>query len=206
MQTVWEYIRKERAALKRAPLSFAGLAVVCLAAGIGVGRWHYSERLETKDGQIQRYRVALRIDKAGGNALMELTNSELKAKSLNTASNVRDLCQAFEKRMQDIKQPSKGNDAEAKAFEEKRQALMREVSDEYDRNLRADFLNANNELLRRLDSKAVASVIRNRPVFSDADTGTPVGLPSLLPSGTGMEAFWLCQFADEVEQLAKLLP
>src|SRR5437879_4296918 len=75
MQTVWEYIRKERAALKRAPLSFAGLAVVCLAAGIGVGRWHYSERLETKDGQIQRYRVALRIDKAGGNALMELTNS-----------------------------------------------------------------------------------------------------------------------------------
>jgi hypothetical protein len=57
---------------------------------------------------------------------------------------------------------------------------MREVSQEFDHDVKSDFLNANNEVLRRLDRKAVASVVRG-PIFTDAETGTPIGMTSLTP-------------------------
>jgi hypothetical protein len=199
-----EHIQKEWAELKSAPGAFVILAVLCILTGLGIGSWHYSERLEEQAGQISRYRVALGIDKGGPNALAELTNTELQAKGLGTASKVRDLCFSFQKRSEQIG-PAPAGDGKVAAKEhfDRVQALMREVSQEFDHDLKSDFLNANNELLRRLDRKAVASVVRG-PIFTDADTGTPIGMASLT-SGE-MEAPFLCTYADQMEQMAKLLP
>ncbi len=80
---------------------------------------------------------------------------------------------------------------------------MREVSQEFDHDIKADFINANNEVMRRLDRKAVAAVVRG-PIFADAETGIPIGMASLTPGD--MEAPFLCTYADQLEQMAKLLP
>ena len=78
---LWEYIRSELRVLKGAPVSFVGLVILSVSAGIGIGSWHYGERLDTKDGEIHRYRVALGIDKASAGALVELNNQELALKA-----------------------------------------------------------------------------------------------------------------------------
>lgn len=202
MQTLIEHIQKEWAVLKGAPISFVVLAVLCLLAGIGIGSWHYGERLEEQAGQISRYRIALGIDKGGPNALAELNNTELQAKALGIASKVRDMCFSFQKRSDQLGPPTADKKAAKERFD-KGLALMNEVGQEFDHDLKSDFLNVNNELLRRLDRKAVASVIRG-PIFTDAETGTPIGMPSLM-SGQ-FEAPFLCTYADQMEQMAKLLP
>jgi hypothetical protein len=38
---LWEYIKTERDVLKGAPVSFIGLVVISVSAGIGIGSWHY---------------------------------------------------------------------------------------------------------------------------------------------------------------------
>jgi hypothetical protein len=118
-------------------------------------------------------------------------------------SKVRDLCFSFERRQGQIKPATKGNKKEEKEQFDRNLALMKEVSQEFDTNMKADFLNANNEVMRRLDPKAIASVVRG-PIFSDAETGTPIGMASL--SSGQFEASFLCTYSDQLEQMAKLLP
>ena len=95
--------KTEYGVLKGAPISFAGLVVLSVSAGIAIGAWHYGERLETQQEQIQRYRLALGIDKGGPNALAELNNAELRAKALNSVAEVRGLCFSFQKREEQIR-------------------------------------------------------------------------------------------------------
>lgn len=194
MHPLIEHILKEWAVLKP-PISFIVLVVLGLLTGIGIGSWHCSERLEAQAGQINRYRVAL--------ALVELTNTELQAKALGTASKVRELCLSFQKRSEQIGPARAGDQKADKEQFDKLLALEQRVSREFDHDLKPDFLNINNELLRRLDPKAVASVVRS-PIFTDAETGTPVGIPSVMPGG--IEGAFLCTYADQMEQMAKLLP
>jgi hypothetical protein len=200
-----EHVQKEWAALKGAPISFAILLVLGLSTGIGIASWHYSERMELKESQISRYRVALGIDASSKGALIELNNWELQAKTANTVAKLRNLCRVFDKRGSAINAEATSGKLSKKEQAERMQALMKEVSDEYHRDLRSDFLNVNNELLRRLDPKVSASVVRG-PTISDADTGTLLGLPSVVPSGMGLDMIFICDYADQIEQLAKLLP
>src|ERR1700677_2726545 len=88
MQSFFDYIKKEWAALIAAPWSFAGLTAVCLGAGFAAGMLYYSsqvgslrEQLNAKDGQLGRYRVALGMDPASKGALVELNNQELALKA-----------------------------------------------------------------------------------------------------------------------------
>jgi hypothetical protein len=85
------------------------------------------------------------------------------------------------------------------------EALRKDISAQFHNEVRSDAFNVQNELLRRLNPKAAAAVVRY-PIFSDAATGTPVSLYNLLPSQFGFDAMLLCDFAGELEQLAKLLP
>ena len=204
MQNLIEYIRAEWQVLKSAPFTFIGLAAVCITFGIVVASWHYSGRIEERNGQVHRYRVALGIDKASAGSLVELTNEELKAKAANTVSKLREICLSYDRRSEEVTRQLQAKKIDDKAARDRQQALMTEGSNEYDRDLRSDFIILTNELLKRLDRKAAAGVVRV-PLF-DAETGTPVGLPALIPSGTVMAVNFLCPMADETEQLSKLLP
>lgn len=86
---------------------------------------------------------------------------------------------------------------------ERQLALFREASTQYHKELRSDVLNAENEMLRRLDPRAAAAVVRV-PILKDAETGTPLSMFSLIPGQ--FDAAFLCMQADEIQQLAQLLP
>ena len=200
-----DYIRQEWSVLKNAPGVFIGLAVVFFIAGVGLTRWYDADKLSDKDDQLRRYRVALGIEPGSPNALVELTNSELKSKTLLVASQVRDLCDSFNKQSRDIKAQLDTKKTDRNGADQQQEALRKDISTRFHNEVRSDALNVHNELLKRLDSKAVAAVVRY-PIFSDAKTGTPVSLYSLLPSQFGFDAMFLCDFGGELEQLAKLLP
>lgn len=181
------------------------MAIVCLATGVTAARWYDSDKLQDKDAQLNRYRVALGIMPGSPNALVELTNAELRGKALIVSSRVREKCSLVEKGSAKIQALRDGKKIdEAGAFQQN-MALLKEVSDEYHRDVRSDALNVQNELLRRLDPKSAAAVVRT-PIFAVEATGTPIGIQSVMPSGLGMDAGFLCEFADELQQLAKLLP
>lgn len=201
----FDYIRQEWAVLRKAPLAFVGLALAFFVAGVALARWYDSDKLNEKDDQLRRYRVALGIEQGSPNALVELTNQELRNKALIVSSRVQDLCNRFNKQSAEIKAQLDAKKFDEKGAHERHLALMKQISGEFHHDLRSDALNVQNELLRRLDPKAAAAVVRF-PVFADAATGTPISMESLLPNAFGMDAMLLCGFAEELQQLAKLLP
>lgn len=206
-------MRKEWGALKAAPLSFLFLFIAGLALGYFLGAWYYLERLETlstqldsKDSQIGRYRVALGIDKTSGGALVELTNTELKAKAASTSAKVRALHQQLQRRdfaIAELKMSGKLNDKDAR---EQSDAIMRDVSEEFERTLRADTINVDNELRRRLGPRVLASIVGLPQTFYSASEGVPVGGLWLGPSGIGWSGAFLGVLADGIDQMAALLP
>jgi hypothetical protein len=209
MPNPWEYIKAELVVLKGAPLSVLGLAIAFCLLGVGVGEWHYGERLEAKDEQIHRYRVSLGIDKASSNAMVELTNKELQEKAESLVSKTRSLCDVFHKKDANLEAQLEKRKASEDEHSKEHNALAREYSEQFDRTVRSDFLNVENEILGRLDPKATAAVMKAGPPLSNEATGSRFGLSTLLSavgSEFGTEAVFLCQTANELEQLSKLLP
>lgn len=159
--------------------------------------------VSTKPGQVQ---VALGVEKASSGALIELTNTEMKAKASTTSARLRNLYQSLERQSRQIQALKNSGAIDEKAAAERSFAITREVSEEFDRTLRADAINVDNELRRRLGPQAVASIVGLPRSFFSASDGAPIGVLGLLPSGTGMSAGFLGVLADGIDQMAQLLP
>jgi hypothetical protein len=199
-----EHIQKEWAVLKGAPLSFVILVVLGLLTGIAIGSWHYSGRLEEKDSQLSRYRVALGIDKASAGALIELNNEELRAKALATAARLHEMCISFRERGENLQKELAASKLSEKEKGERTSALIKQESDEFDQTTRTDAAIVEIELRRRLSPEAKASIVGLPPAFRGSNGGF-LPLMNIL-SGSGMDATFICVDADGIEAMAKLLP
>lgn len=210
MYTILEWVRGEWSVLKSAPFSFVGSLLV----GLALASWYYhgqivavKEQLNTKDGQIGRYRVALGIDPASQGALIELNNRELQAKAFATVIRLRDMCSSLQKKSEAIQVQLHRGMIDEKARYERIDAMNKELSNDFMRNLRADAFNVDNELRRRLGPQAVAAIIGITPSVV-ADDGTRVDILTLVMRGVDAPGFsvgFVCTLADGVEQMAKLL-
>jgi len=211
LQQFIDYIKREWAVLRGAPGAFVGLAVISLLSGVALESWHYSGQISTlttqlnsKDGEIGRYRVALGIDKASQGNLVELTNDELRVKSINTASKLRGVCSSARAKDEAASKAEANLDAKTKG--ERVFARFREASDEIDRNVRSDTALVDNELRRRLRPEAIASIPGVPTSLYNAATGTPIDPLILGTAGGNGFSSMLCILADGIEQMAKLLP
>ena len=219
MQKLFDYISKEWAVLRQAPGSFIGLAVVCLIVGFGAGLMYYSEqietvkgRLEAANGQIGRYRVALGIDKASEGALVELNSKELALKAERIVAQMRELSRNYESRLEQLRKAQASEKSKKKddLFAEQMR-VMTEVSRDFDENLASDALNVENELHKRLTPEALSHVVRVpalieiRPDGTRAPEGGRVTFLGLM-RGMPMGAMLISLLANEIEQMAKLLP
>jgi hypothetical protein len=200
--SLWEYIKAEYAVLRGAPVSFVGLVVVSIASGVAIGHWHFSERLETKDGEIHRYRVALGIDEASQGALVELNNQELGLKAQSIVASLRELNREWIARANSIEEDAKsGKITQDEANKQKFQA-MDDASRNFNENLASDALNVEAELRKRLSPAAMSQVVRVPAFVAGGSRVTFLGLMR----GSRMSASFIPAFADEMEQMAKLLP
>lgn len=191
------------------------LSVLCLTIGFAGGMLYYNsqmgslqQQIGVKDGQIGRYRVALRIDKASEGSLIELNNAELQAMALNVAGNLQGICSTYQKKIQGIQTDFNAGKYNEKEKMDRQMAVDKELSENFFRDLRADSFNVDNELRRRLGPQAVAAIVGITPSMV-ADDGTRVDLLTLLFSSGGMPGFnmdFTCTLGGGIEQMAKLLP
>lgn len=200
---LWDYIKAELAVLKQAPVSFVGLVVISIAAGVGIGTWHYSERLDAQDSQIKRYRVALGIDSASKGALVELNNEELALRAQSIVAKLREFNSRLDARIEAVQKLNEASKVGKEQAFKDQQAVMQQVSQEFDSNLASDAYNVDSELQKRLSPEATAHIIRVPSLTSDS--GGHIAITALL-RGTGFDALFIRTLADEIEQMAKLLP
>jgi hypothetical protein len=200
-----ERIRQEARVIKSAPFSF----IVFLVAGATVGyigsSWYYSKQIIDKDGQIGRYRVALGIDPASKGALVELNNQELALKAQSTVAELRKLSSRLDARWAEVQKQVDAKKLDGAQAFKAREAFTEEVlqvSQDFDRNLASDTYNLRNELHKRLDSAAIAHIPRV-PSFKFLNGAIPL---DVMLRNTGADGLFIRQLADEIEQLAKLLP
>lgn len=209
------FLQKEWGELRRAPFSFATLSALFLAIGFAGGTLYYSsqvgslhEQISAKDAQLGRYRVALGIDPASKGALVELNNEELKLKAKSTVASLRELSSELDAKLSIIQK-----DIEAKKVDQKQAATRmmtarNDISQDFNNNLASDANNIENELRKRLDPKTIEHIVRV-PAFNELDAnGNPMShLPfTELFRGSGMDTFYIKGLANEIEQMADLLP
>ena len=211
-QQLIEFLRNNWAVLKSAPAVFITFAALAGFGGYLASTWYYGGILASKDAviaqkdaQIARYRVALGIDKASQRALVELSNTEMRAKATATSTKLRDMRRALDREDQHIEDLKRSGKLDDKAAAERIRAATREASEQFERTLRADAINVDNELRRRLGPKAVGSIIGLPPSFYSRSDGSPIGSYAFLPSGMGMSAVVLNVLADGIDQMAALL-
>ncbi len=175
LKSRWEVITKD-------PIAFFLLAAVGVVIGYASASWYFSRRLTdrddlitsknetiaTKDGQLGRYRVALGIDKPSQGNLIELTNEEMRAKALSTVAAMREFTISLRRQTDSATVNVKEESERArKAFQ-----VMKEMSDEFDRTLKADSNLVDNELRRRLGRQAVAAIVGVPPSIISASDNT----------------------------------
>ncbi len=206
MHEIFEYIKREWDVLTKAPLTFIGLALLSFSAGVGVGLWHYSERLNEKDGQVGRYRVALGIDPASKGALVELNNQELALKAQSTVAELRKLGARLDARFAEINKQENAKKMNHEQAMKAKDAFIEEglrASQDFHANLASDMYNLRNELRRRLDPAAIAH-IPSYPFFNMVD-GSRLYVDQIVRD-MRLDYFLIPKLADEIEQMTKLLP
>jgi hypothetical protein len=207
---ILEKIKQEARVIKSAPFSFLLFIVVGGSLGYAASQWYYSKQiadingqLNAKDGQINRYRVALGIDRASKGALVELNNQELALKALAVAAELREFNAALDAKSEAMQKQADANKTKPEQALKDKIAAMKEAAQSFDSNLASDAYNVDNELRRRLDPKAIAHIVRVPALIGEDGTRIPV---TAFFRGEMIDLFYIRLLADEIEQMAKLLP
>ncbi len=220
------FVQKEWRELKEAPFSFIMLAVLCLGVGFSGGMLYYSsqiaslheqinskdaqlgtkdDELKAKDGQISRYQVVLGIKPGSAGALVELNNQELALKAQSIVAKLREYNSVLEAKGAAIKGQLADKKVDKDQASKADLAAIREVSQDFDSSLASDTYNVENELRSRLGPSALSHVIMVPGFIADHNPRTRITFPDMM-RGSGFDAMWLGRMADEIEQMAKLLP
>jgi hypothetical protein len=163
------------------------------------------EQLNARDAQIARYRVALGVDPASKGALVELNNQELALKTQAIVARLRQFSSELDEKSKAIDQRVSSGEIDKSKVGELKLNAMKEVSQDFDTGLASDTYNVENELRSRLDSSAMSHVITVPALMGDGDPRSRITFPDMF-RGTGFDVLMLRRLADEMEQMAKLLP
>jgi hypothetical protein len=82
---------------------------------------------------------------------------------------------------------------------------MKEVSQDFDRNFASDTYNVEHEVRNRLTPEAMSHVLRVPAFIPNGDPNSRITFSDMM-RGSGMDALMIGRLADEIEQMAKLLP
>jgi hypothetical protein len=164
------------------------------------------QQINDRDQRISRYRVELGVDPASKGALVELKHSELSLKTTNLVFKLWVMANNFDDEMKGIEGRQKDGSLNHQQYENAKLEIMNKYAREFDQNLASEALLVEGELLRRLDPQVVANIPRPfAPVTADH---MPINDLQLFrgSASQAFDLFRLKQFADELDQMAKLLP
>ena len=108
-------------------VTFIFFAVVSFGLGFNVGRFTYTQELQSARDSATRYRVALGIEPGSSGALVELTNRELKSKAFIVIARLRAIDNKKDKQISGIQNKSLDNARK----KEQSDNILRALNDEY---------------------------------------------------------------------------
>lgn len=148
--------------------------------------------------------MALGVDPATPNALLSLNNKELKAKSASVVVKLREIDK--ENRDQQAAIMKLPNLDEQKKYE-RIDALLKELDEQYVKDIKSDAFNLDFELRRRLGPRAVAGIVGITPSVIARD-GTRIDILQLatITNFPPVDLGFVTTLANGIEQMAKLLP
>jgi hypothetical protein len=186
-----------------APGTFIVFAIVSFGLGLGLGRFTYTQELQSARDSAARYRVALGIEPGSSGALVELTNRELKSMAFIVVARLRAIDNKRDKQISDIQQNKSLDNARKK---EQSDNILRELNDEYLSTVRNDAFNIDFELRKRLGPQAVAGIIGVNPRVM-SDDGASINILQLTPESHPIfNMGFIGVLANGIDQMAKLLP
>jgi len=174
------------------PAVFAIVALVSFAVGLGIALFVDSFRIAARDEQIARDRIALGIDRASPGLLTELSNQELEAASAQVVAKLRKMCLSYESQQEQIVSMQLSGQLDDKTAAERANKLLSDTSYEFNSTIRSDSFFIDSEIRNRIGPEAVEQVIAASPSARSA-------------SDSQMSADSVCELADQMEQMAKLL-
>lgn len=212
MGNIIDWLRQEARVIKSAPLSF----LIFLSIGCIGGFWFSKQlssgqadslksQIDAKNDQIGRYQVVLGIKPGSAGALVELNNQELALKTQSIVGKLREYSAEFDKKGEAINAQLAAKKITNEQAGRAHLDAAREVAKEFDGNLASDTYNVENELRSRLDSSALSHVLMVPGFLADRNPRTRVTFPDMA-RGSAVETMYLSRLADEMEQMAKLLP
>jgi hypothetical protein len=172
------------------PLVFAIVALVSFAVGFGVALFVDSFRIVARDEQIARDRIALGIDRPSPSALAELSNQELELASSQVVAKLRNMCSSYESQQEKIVSMQLSGQLDDQTAAERANKLLSDTSYEFNRMIRSDSLYIDAEIRKRIGPKAV-----NQAIATSLS----------VQSASEMLADSMCDAADQIEQMARLL-
>jgi len=213
-----ETVRQEWSVIKNAPLSFLVFLIMGLTAGYYGANWYYDKQigdlnsqlktkdtqLSAKDGESKRLRVACGLEAASKGALVELNNQELALKTQSVVAKLRQYPAMLRAKNAVIDGQLDAKKITQNQASKAHLAAMQEVSQDFDRNLAPDAYNVENELRSRLDSSALSHVLMVPGFIANGDPRTRITFPQIFRGSA--EIIMLDRLADEMEQMANLLP
>lgn len=211
MEWLLNHVTSEWQQLKAAPFAFMWLFFLgCFIGIVFAGTLYRSQitlkdaQLADKDAHLARYKVALGIETASQGVLIGLSNEEMRAKAINTAAKLR----AFDVASRNVYNDTMKGVSDPHDQAERRQQIEQMRSDEFDRSLKADAINVDTELRRRLGPKALASIVGLPTTFyATANKDAPVGMVTLVASAaSGWSSAFVGTLADGIERMAQVLP
>jgi hypothetical protein len=179
-------------ATMKKPVVFVIVAFVSFAVGVGVALFVDGFRIAARDKQIARDRIALGIDKASPSVLTELSNQELEAASAQVIAKLRKMCSSYESQQEQIVSMQLSGQLDDKTAAERANRLLSDTSYEFNSTIRSDTFFIDNEIRNRIGPNAVERAIAASPSARSV-------------SGSQTSADSMCELADQMDQMAKLL-
>lgn len=214
-EAVKKHLEAQALAIKTAPIPFFAaiiVAVIFIWTAIWLAMdWRYSAIIESKDAKITtlsdenaRIRVALGVDPATPNALLSLNNKELKAKTMSVVAKLREIDRQNQDQQAAI---MKLPNLDEQKKNDRIDALLKELDQQYVKDIKSDAFNLDFELRRRLGPQAVAGIVGITPSIVARD-GTRIDILQLatMSNFPPVDLGFVTPLAYGLEQMVKLLP
>jgi hypothetical protein len=203
-QQILDYLKGEGRVIRGAPLGVVGFCLIVGLLTFKAVDWHYSGQITELQGQNERYRRVLGIAPGSPDALVELTNSEIAAKTKPIVDEIRQRVKQYKDKVNAVDQAKMSGELTENQHFAELMKLRNEASGDFDDGTLSEAINLEHELYKRVRPQDRASVMA--PGFSGGADSTDRLTLVQIARNTPILIDHMPYLADELEQLSKLLP
>jgi hypothetical protein len=188
-------ITKQVDVIKASPL----ILLLVAAIGWAVHALYVGERVDGLKQQNENYRRALGISAPYSGIYADLSNDDLKSKTVHAVSKLRHLHLGFQKRSSQAEADWRNKKMTDENYNNFTTSMDRQATEEFIKDLRSEAIALDSELRHRLSPQALSTIVGAGPILDPNIT-----IQALVPGKFGV--FFIETLANELEEMNNKLP